>query len=170
MRVNFSCLTKKLESLSCSCREKGEHNIFDSSEMLSITSTISWHHDTDETASHLQSPPCSLDFKIHCYFSSHMLFRAGKCQGMYNNVQWFTVCRANLCDLPPSFIPGASLLGNISGSIAPGRKNFLLQWGCSLTYPGLCHLSNTTSGIPVFWQLSNCNNWGWMRQSKGWAR
>lgn len=63
MRENFfSCLTKRLESLSSSWRKKGECNIFDSSE---ITSALSWHHDVDETALHLQPPPNSQNFKTH---------------------------------------------------------------------------------------------------------
>lgn len=150
-------LTKRLESLSCSCRKKGECHTLDSSAMLSITSAISWHQDADETASHLQPPPF-LRFQDTLCYSSHMQYRVSKCQGTYNNVQWFTVCWGNLCDLLPSFIPGASLFGSISDSTAAGRENFLLQWGCSLTCLGLCHLSIVTGRLPMYWQLSSCNN------------
>lgn len=148
---------KRLESLSCSCRKKGECHTLDSSEMLSITSTISWHQDADETASHLQPPPF-LRFQDTLCYSSHMQYRVSKCQGMYNNVQWFTMCWGNLCDFLPSFIPGASLFGSISDSTAAGRENFLLQWGCSLTCLGLCHFSIVTGRLPMYWQLSSCNN------------
>lgn len=44
----FPRLLKRLESLSYFCRKKGEHNTFNSSELLSVTSSISWHYDTEE--------------------------------------------------------------------------------------------------------------------------
>lgn len=58
MRMNFfMCLLKRFESLPYSCRKKGEYNTFDSSELLPVTSSITWHRDTEKNQYHLSNNP-----------------------------------------------------------------------------------------------------------------
>lgn len=96
--MNFLCPLKRLENLSCSC--EFEYITFNFSELLSVASSISPYHGTEQQY-HLSNNP-HLIHKTSRYkklvFISHTV-QSLKVPGDVQQCTYFTVCWINLCDL-----------------------------------------------------------------------
>ena len=159
-------LAKRLESLSCSCRKKGEYNTFNSSELLSVTSSISWHHDTEKQY-HLSNNP----HPIHKILKYTMLFFIShtvtslkaprdvqQCTAFYSALEkpvWFAVQTPH----PPL---GLRYVATIQ--TARQQAGMLPRPCWALSH--FSHLSSMTGRLPTYRHLSSCSNWWQVRQSK----
>lgn len=130
MRMNFfPRLLKRLESLSCFFRKKGEYNAFNSSKLLSVTSSISWDHDCEKQY-HLSNNPHPIH-KISRYTMLSYTVQSLKVPRVIQQCAVFQCAREIpvICCANTSFPPGASLFGSNSDSAAAGREIFPLQQG-----------------------------------------
>lgn len=117
---------------------KGWVQYIGSSELLSVTSSIAWHHDT-ENQYHLSNNPHPIH-KITRHTKLFFISHAVESLRVPRDVQQRAAETRVICRANTSLPSGASLFGNNSDSTAAGRGNSALRRGCSLTHLGLCHI------------------------------